>query len=171
MSNIQSYKDISPTIAKSCFIAPSADIIGDVHIGEDSSIWYGCVVRGDVHRVRIGKRTNIQDGTIIHVSRFEGPTLIGDNVTIGHQALLHACVLEDSCFVGMGATVMDYAIVESGGMLAAGALLTPKKRIRNGEIWAGNPAKFFRNMTQEEQDYIATSAQNYVDLSREYLGK
>lgn len=166
---IMKYRDISPTIAESCYIAPSADIIGDVEIGEDSGIWFGCVVRGDVNHIRIGKRTNIQDGTIIHVWRKEGPTIIGDNVTVGHQAMLHACILEDDCFVGMGATVMDMAVVESGGMVAAGALVPPKKIVRAGEIWAGNPAKYFRDMSQEEKDFIAISAQNYVNLKNEYL--
>lgn len=170
MSNLfTAYRGITPTIRSDAFIAPSADIIGDVVIGAESSIWYGVVVRGDVNYIRIGSRTNIQDGTIIHVWRKEGPTIIGDNVTVGHQALLHACIIEDNSFIGMGATVMDKAVVESGGMVAAGALVTPGKVIKNGEIWAGNPAKFFREMTQEEKDFIAISAQNYVELSREYI--
>lgn len=168
MPSILPYNNITPTIADSAFISGSADIIGDVHIGEESGIWYGCVVRGDVNYIRIGSRTNIQDGTIIHVWRNEGPTLIGDEVTIGHQALLHACELQNRCFIGMGATVMDKAIVEEGGMVAAGALVTPGKIIRKGEIWAGNPAKFFRRMNQQEQEFIAISANNYVKLANEY---
>lgn len=163
------YRGISPTIGEGSFIASSADVIGDVGIGEESGIWYGVVVRGDVNYIRIGSRTNIQDGTIIHVWRDNGPTIIGDNVTVGHQALLHACTLEDDTFIGMGATVMDKAVVESGGMVAAGALVTPGKVVKYGEIWAGNPAKFFRKMTKKEQEFIAISATNYVILANEYL--
>lgn len=163
------YRGVVPTIGERSFIAPSADVIGDVVIGDDAGIWYGVVVRGDVHHIRIGSRTNIQDGTIIHVWRDDGPTIIGSNVTVGHQALLHACVLEDSCFIGMGATVMDKATVEEGGMVAAGALVTPGKVVRAGQIWAGNPAKYFRDMTDEEKAFIAISAQNYVELKDEYL--
>lgn len=162
-------KGISPTISPKAFIAPGAAVVGDVEIGEDSAVWFGCVVRGDVNIVRIGKRTNIQDGTVVHVTRKTGPTYIGDNVTIGHSALLHACTLEDSCFIGMRATIMDGAVVESGGWVAAGALVTPNKRVLKGQIWAGNPAKYFRDLTIEEKAFIAISAENYVKHAREYL--
>ena len=160
---------ISPRISPQAFIAPGAAVIGDVEIGEDSAVWFGCVVRGDVNRVRIGSRTNIQDGTVIHVTRKTGPTIIGSNITIGHAVLLHACTLEDACFIGMRATIMDGAVVESGGWLAAGALLTPGKRVPKGQIWAGNPARFFRELTEEEQAFIPVSAENYVRHAREYL--
>lgn len=162
-------KGILPTISPKAFIAPGAAIIGDVEIGEDTGVWFGCVIRGDVNIVRIGNRTNIQDGTVIHVTRKTGPTHIGSNVTIGHSALLHACTLHDNSFIGMRATVMDGAVVESGAWVAAGALVTPGKRILAGQIWAGNPAKYFRDLTKEEQDFIAVSAQNYVEHAREYL--
>lgn len=162
------YKGIHPKIHDSAFIAPSAVIIGDVEIGEDSNIWFGCVIRGDVNSIRIGARTNIQDGTVIHVTRETGPTQIGSGITIGHRALLHACTLKDDCFVGMGATLLDGATVESGGYLAAGALLTPNKTVPKGELWAGNPAKFFRPLKPEESEYIAFSAPHYVELSKKY---
>lgn len=162
------YKGIYPKIASSAFIAPGAVIIGDVEIGEESNVWFGCVIRGDVNTIRIGARTNIQDGTVIHVTRVTGPTKIGNGITIGHKALLHACILEDDCFVGMGAVAMDFATVGKGGMLAAGALLTPNKHVQGGHVWAGNPAKFFREMTQAEKDFIPVSAQNYVNLAKEY---
>lgn len=164
-----SYNGIFPKIAEDAFIAPSADVIGDVEIGNLTGIWFGCVIRGDVAEIRIGKRTNIQDGTIIHVTRGGHPTLIGDEVTVGHQAMLHACKLEDQSFVGMGATVMDDAIVETGAMVAAGALITPGKIVKAGQIWAGNPAKYFRDLTEDEAKYIGISADNYVRHAEEYL--
>lgn len=159
---------VHPVIHATAFIAPGAAVIGDVEIGEETNIWFGCVVRGDVHRIRIGARTNIQDGTVVHVTRDTGPTAIGSDVTIGHCALLHACTLEDGCFIGMRATLMDGVIVEKGAWVAAGALVTPGKRIPVGQVWAGSPAKFFREMTAEEKAFISISARNYVDLAREY---
>ncbi len=168
MPRILPYKGVMPKIADDAYIAPGAVIIGDVEIGSESNVWFGCVIRGDVNHIRIGKRTNIQDGTVIHVTRKTGPTIIGDNITIGHSVLLHACTLEDDCFVGMHSTVMDDAVVESYGMVAAGAIVTPRKRVLKGQIWGGNPAKYLRDMKPEETDFISISAQNYVDLSREY---
>jgi gamma-carbonic anhydrase len=163
------YRGILPKIAKSAFIAPGAAIIGDVEIGEESNVWFGCVIRGDVNIIRIGARTNIQDGTVIHVTRKTGPTHIGSDITIGHSTLLHACTLEDGCFIGMHATVMDDAVVESGAMVAAGALVTPKKRIPKGQLWAGNPAKYFRDLMPEDLAFFPKSVQYYVDLSKEYI--
>ena len=163
------YKGVMPTIHELAFIAPNATIIGDVHIGAESSVWFGAVVRGDVCPIRIGERTNIQDGTVIHVTREIGPTNIGNGVTIGHSVLLHACKVQDEAFIGMNSTVMDFAVVESGAMLAAGALLPPNKLAKSGQVWAGSPAKYFRDMKQQEKDFIPISAQNYVNLSREYM--
>ncbi len=162
-------KAVWPNIHPRAYVAPGVAVIGDVVVGEDCGIWFGCVVRGDVNHIRIGARTNIQDGTMIHVTRKTGPTIIGADVTIGHSALLHACKLEDACFIGMRATVMDDVIVESGGWVAAGALVTPGKRVPKGQIWAGSPAKYFRDLTEEEQAHIMISSENYVRLAREYL--
>lgn len=162
------YKNIVPTIADNVFISPSATVIGDCVIGEESSIWFGCTLRGDVHEIRIGKRTNIQDGTVIHTTRNLSGTYIGDGVTVGHMALLHACTIEDNAFVGMGAIVLDQAVIESGAMLAAGAMLTSGKRIPAGELWAGRPAKFMRKLTQEDIDFFPVSADNYVRLAKDY---
>jgi carbonic anhydrase/acetyltransferase-like protein (isoleucine patch superfamily) len=169
MMPILPYKNILPTIGNDVFIAPTSAVIGDCVIGDESSIWYGCTLRGDVHEIRIGKRTNIQDGTVIHTTRGVSGTYIGDEVTVGHMALLHACTIESNAFVGMGAVVMDQAVIESGAMLAAGAMLTPGKRIPEGELWAGHPAKFMRKLTQEDLDFFPVSADNYVRLAKEYL--
>lgn len=166
---LYAYKDITPTLGADVFIAPSASVIGDVKIGDQTNIWYGVTIRGDVNTVRIGSRTNIQDGTVCHVTAKTGPLKIGDNVTIGHNATIHACTLEDGSFVGMGATVMDGVVVESGAMVAAGALVSPGKRVKKGEVYAGVPAKLFRPMTEDEVKYIPWSAQHYVDLAKTYL--
>lgn len=163
------YNGIYPKIHPTAFIAPGAAVIGDVEIGAHTNVWFGCVIRGDVNTIRIGERTNIQDGTIVHVTNKTGPTTIGSDITIGHKAVLHACILEDACFVGMGATAMDFATVKTGGMLAAGALLTPNKQVPGGQLWAGSPAKYFRDMTREESEWIHGSAKHYVTLGQDYL--
>ncbi|MBK9585136.1 MAG: gamma carbonic anhydrase family protein [Alphaproteobacteria bacterium] len=165
---IYPYRGIMPKIHETAFIAPSASIIGDVEIGEGTNIWYNCVLRGDVYNIKIGKSTNIQDGTVIHTtSDFQG-TYIGDGVTVGHSAILHACTVEDYGFVGMQACVMDGAVVEGMAMLAAGALLTPGKRVPRGQLWAGRPAKFMREMMEEENRYILWSAEHYRKLGQEH---
>ncbi len=157
-----------PKIDPHAYVAPGAAIIGDVEIGTHASIWFHCTVRGDVNVVRIGARTNVQDGTVIHVTRRTGPTIIGSGITIGHCVLLHACTLEDDCFIGMRATIMDDVVVESGAWVAAGALVTPGKRVPKGQVWAGSPARYFRDITPEESAFIAVSADNYVRLASEY---
>ncbi|MCB2081927.1 MAG: gamma carbonic anhydrase family protein [Hyphomicrobiales bacterium] len=163
------YKGILPKIADDAFIAPGAVVIGDVEIGSETNVWFGCVIRGDVNTIRIGSRTSIQDGTVVHVTRKTAPTVIGSGVTIGHQALLHGCEVQDGAFIGMQSMVMDNAVVESGAMVAAGAVITPRKRVPSGEIWAGNPAKHMRALTPEETAFIQTSENNYVLLAQEYL--
>ncbi len=178
MKNIIPYCGILPTIDKSVFVAPNAIITGDTIIGKNSSVWFSCVIRGDVEKIRIGENTNIQDGTVVHVTRANhaanktgdkgAPVTIGNNVTIGHSAIIHACTIQDNAFVGMGAIVMDMAIVEEYGMLAAGAILTPRKVVKKGQLWAGNPARYFRDLTDIEKDYIQISADNYRDLAAQY---
>lgn len=168
MPIIQPYKGMYPKIAEDAFIAENAVIIGDVEIGSECGIWYNVVIRGDVNTIRIGNRTNVQDGSVIHVTRKIGPTVIGSGVTIGHHAMLHACTVEDDAFIGMSATLLDFSKVESGGMLAAGAMLAPKKTVPSGEIWAGNPAKKLRDMSDEEKAFIPISAENYVLHTHEY---
>jgi len=165
------YRAAMPRIAADAFIAATAVVAGDVWIGPGSSLWFGVVVRGDVNVVRIGARTNIQDGSVIHVSRRGQVTHIGDEVTVGHMALLHDCTLEDRCFVGMQACVMDGAVVESGAMVAAGALVTPGKRVPSGELWAGRPARLLRPVTEAEMEEIAASAARYAVLAAEYRSR
>lgn len=164
------YRTRLPAIAPDAFIAETAVVVGDVEIGAGSGLWFGTIVRGDVNIVRIGARTNIQDGSVIHVSRLGQGTHIGNDVTVGHMALLHDCVLEDACFVGMQACVMDGAVVETGAMVAAGALVTPGKRVPRGELWAGRPARFLRPMTEAECADIPDSAARYARLAAEYRG-
>ena len=166
---IKPYKDITPTIDLSTFVAETAVIIGDVTLGAESSIWYGCVLRGDVNNIIIGARTNIQDGTVIHVSSTTQGTYIGDDVTVGHMALLHACTIGNRAFIGMKACVMDDAVVEDEAMVAAGALVTPGKRVPKHQLWGGSPARFMRDLTSEEIEFLQFSADRYVKLSRTYL--
>ncbi|KAA5607625.1 gamma carbonic anhydrase family protein [Roseospira marina] len=162
------YRGVWPTIAPDAFVAPGASVIGDVVIGPGSSVWFGCAIRGDVHEIRIGADTNIQDGTVIHVTKGRFGTYIGDGITIGHKALIHACTLEDGCFIGMGAVVMDGCVIESGAMVAAGALVTPGKRVKAGELWAGSPAKLKRPLTDEDTAGWPAQAEHYAALGREY---
>jgi len=163
------YKGKMPIIHESAFIAPNAVVIGDVEIGAKSSIWFNCVVRGDMNEIRIGENSNIQDGTIIHIDSRTCGTHVGNNVTVGHMCLLHACTLKDGCMVGMQATVMDGAIVESGSLIAAGALVTPGKHVGAGELWAGSPARKLRDIGDRERDMLDYIWPGYVDLSQDYV--
>ena len=165
---LYAFEGVTPTIAPDAFIAPTAAVIGDVTVGALSGIWFHCVLRGDTNFIRIGARTNIQDGTIIHVNAGSFPTIIGDDVTVGHACIIHACTLHDRAFVGMGATVLDGAIIEEGGMLAAGALLTPNKRIGPKELWSGSPAKLWRVMEAAERTRFDQTASHYVALAQRY---
>lgn len=157
-----------PRIHSSAFIAPGCRIVGDVEIGPDSSIWYNCVIRGDANRIVIGARTNIQDGTVVHCDspkpkRPEGfPTIIGDDVLIGHMAMIHGCTLEDRAFVGLGAIVMDGCRVESDAMLAAGAMLTPGKVIPSRQMWMGRPAVFTRDLNDAQLAELQMGVTGYV---------
>lgn len=173
------YNNILPNIAKKSYIAPNAIISGDTTIGEYSNIWYNVVIRGDVAPIKIGKGTNIQDGSVIHVSRAnhiqnktkneKAPTVIGDYVTIGHLAMLHACTIEDKAFIGMSSLIMDLAVIETEAMVAAGTVITPGKIVKRGEIWSGNPGKLMRKMSEEEIKFITVSAENYILLAQEYF--
>lgn len=178
MSIIRPYRGMAPRIHPTAFIAENAVLIGDVEIGPNASIWYGCVLRGDVNRIVIGEGTNIQDGTVIHcdsdkkgdyrVTGGGAPCLVGKHITVGHMALLHACTIEDGAFIGMRSVVMDFAVVESGALVGAGALVTPGKRCTAGQVWAGSPAKPLRPLSEEEKKYMAWSPRHYAELAETY---
>ncbi len=160
---------VSPTVAPDAWIAPNAVVIGDVEIGAGASIWFNCVLRGDTNRIRVGARSNIQDGSILHVNPGEGMAcLIGDDVTVGHMAIVHAAKLADRAFVAMAAVVLDGAEIASGGVLAAGAVLTPGKRIGPNEMWAGTPAKLVRVLSDDEIAKFAMTAPAYVQNARRF---
>ena len=166
---LYSLDGIFPRIAPDAWVAPTAAVIGDVELGAASSIWFHCVVRGDTNRIRIGARTNIQDGTILHVNPGEGmDCIIGDDVTVGHMAIIHAARLADRAFVAMAAVVLDGAEIASGGVLAAGAVLTPGKRIGENELWAGTPAKLVRVMSDDERAKFSMNAPAYVQNARRF---
>lgn len=165
-----------PRIHDSAFIAPGCRIMGDVEIGPDASIWYNCVIRGDVNRIVIGARTNIQDGTVVHCDSASpadpqgSPTIIGDDVLIGHMAMVHGCILEDRAFIGLGAIVMDKCHVESDAMLAAGAMLTPGKRLPARQLWAGRPAKYLRDLSDSALADMQAGVTGYVINGRIHRG-
>ena len=168
MSGVHRFAGTTPQIDPSAFIAPGARIIGDVHIGAESSVWYNSVLRGDVESIRVGARSNIQDGSVVHVTTRRWKTEIQDDVLIGHLAMIHGCIIESHGFIGLGAIVMDGCLIESGGMLAAGALLTPGKRIASGELWAGRPAKVLRMLSEDELTRNRAASTGYVELARQH---
>ena len=159
---------VAPQVADSAWVAPTATIIGDVVLGPESNVWFACVLRGDTGPIRVGARTNIQDGSVLHVAGDTLPCILGNDVTFGHMALIHACTLEDKAFVGMGAHVLDGAVIEEEGMLAAGALLTPGKRIGRRELWAGRPARKMRDMGAEERALWGETARHYGELAAHF---
>lgn len=176
MNTVRDYLDKTPQLGQRVYIDEAARVIGDVVLGDDVSVWPFTVIRGDVNFVRIGDRTNVQDGTVVHVSH-DGPhtklggfaTVIGADCTIGHKAIVHACRIEDACLVGMGSTVLDGAVIQRHGFLGAGALLAPGKVMGSGEMWLGSPAKFVRKLNDAEIDALFYSAGHYVKLKDEYL--
>jgi carbonic anhydrase/acetyltransferase-like protein (isoleucine patch superfamily) len=172
---IRPFLGIVPKIDPSAYIDEQAAVIGDVTVGADSSIWPQCAIRGDVNYIRIGARTSIQDGTVIHVTHDHAaapggrPTVIGDDVTVGHQCILHACTIENLCLVGMGSIVLDGAILREGALLGAGSLVTEGKELEGGYLWIGRPAKRVRQLTDQEKAWFKYSASHYVKLKNHYL--
>lgn len=173
---IRPYLHHLPTLGERVYIDPAAVVIGDVELGDDVSVWPMTAIRGDVNFIRIGARTNIQDGSIVHVSH-DGPhaklggfaTRIGSDVTIGHKAIIHACTIEDAVLIGMGAIILDGAVVKKHAFVGAGALVPPGKVVGEGEMWLGSPAKFARKLSEAEIEALYYSAQHYVRLKDEYL--
>lgn len=173
--NIRPYRDQSPRLGENVYVDSAAVVIGDVDLGDDVSLWPCTVARGDVNHIRIGARSNIQDGAVLHVTH-DGPytpggfpLVIGTDVTIGHGAILHACTIEDACLIGMHATVLDGARVCTQAMVGAGAVVTPGKVVGSGELWLGNPARFVRKLSDREIEQLHYSAAHYVRLKNEYL--
>jgi len=160
------FNGVLPRLDPTAWVAPGAQVIGDVEMGAGASVWYNVVVRGDVMPIRIGARSNIQDGSIVHVTRGVAATSIGDDVLVGHMAMIHGCTLMDRSFVGLGAIVMDGCVIEPEGMLGAGALLSPGKRIGPRELWLGRPAKLVRLLDDAEVARNAAGAAGYVALAR-----
>lgn len=154
------YENIKPQIDESCFVADSAEIIGRVNIDKNSSVWYGCIIRGDENTIDIGKNTNIQDGTVIHISK-EHQTEIGDYVTVGHKAIVHACKIGNNVLVGMGAILLDGVEIEDDVLIGAGSIVTPGKVIPRGSLVLGSPAKVIRELSEEEIKHLKQSAIDY----------
>jgi len=175
MKNIRRYQNITPILHETVFIDDTALVIGDVVIGKDSSIWPMTVVRGDVNKIRIGKRSNIQDNSVIHVTHphTDMPggyaVEVGDNVTVGHKVILHGCKVGNHCLVGMGSTIMDGAELEPFVLLGAGSLVSPGKVLEGGYLWLGSPVRKVRQLSDEERTWIEYSAQHYVDLKSRHL--
>ena len=168
---IYEFLNKSPFFDESCFVAPSADIIGDVSFGKESSAWFNVNIRGDVNYIRIGDKTNVQDNSCIHVMNQTGPTVIGSEVTIGHCAMIHGCTIKDRVLVGMNATILDKAVVESDVIIAAGSVVPPNKTLESGYLYMGSPAKPVRKLTEEEIESIPQYAANYVKYMRAYQQK
>ncbi len=171
MAYTAAYDGKSPRIAPSVFLAEGSAVVGDVEIGEGSSIWFGTVVRGDVNHVRIGARTNVQDLSVVHVTSRTHPTVVGDDVTVGHRAVLHGCTIHDRCLVGIGAIVMDGAVVGPDAMVGAGALVPPGMVVPPGTLVLGAPAKVKRPLTADEIAFFRTSAANYAGYAARHRGE
>ncbi|WP_087023559.1 gamma carbonic anhydrase family protein [Thaumasiovibrio subtropicus] len=174
-SHIRPYKNISPIFDQSVFVDSSAVIVGDIHLGIDSSVWPLVAARGDVNHIRIGERTNIQDGSVLHVTRVSEqnpkgyPLIIGDDVTVGHKAMLHGCTVGNRILIGMGAIILDGAVIEDDVIIGAGSLVPPGKRLESGYLYVGSPVKAARPLKEAELSFLPASADNYVRLKNEYL--
>jgi carbonic anhydrase/acetyltransferase-like protein (isoleucine patch superfamily) len=175
--NVRSFGGHTPAIGERVLIDPSSVVVGDVALGDDASVWPQVVIRGDMHRIRVGARTSVQDGCVLHITHAgpfnaDGwPLQIGNDVTIGHNATLHGCTIGDRVLVGMGAIVMDGAVVEDDVVIAAGALVTPGKRLRSGYLYAGGPAREVRQLSEKEMAYFCYSAGNYVKLKDRHIAE
>ena len=168
---IRSYQGITPTVPASCYIDPSAQLIGDVQLGEKSSVWMNAVIRGDVNSIRIGAFSNVQDCAVLHGQRYVYPVTIGDWVTIGHNATVHGCIVEDECLIGMGAVILNGAVIGAGSIIAAGAVIPEKTIIPPRSLVAGVPGKLRRTLGDDDLKLIRMYAQNYLDYTAIYLNE
>ena len=168
---IQEFLGKHPHIHKTAFVVESAAVIGDVTLGKESSVWFNVTIRGDVNWIKIGDRSNVQDNVCIHVMNQTGPTFIGDEVTIGHGAVIHGCTIKDRVLVGINATVLDKAVIESDVIIAAGTLVPPNKTLKSGFLYMGSPVKAVRKLSEEEIQSIGKYSQNYVNYSKAYSGE
>ena len=168
---LRPFRGVLPRVHSTAFVDHSAQVIGDVEIGEESSVWMTAVIRGDVHRIRIGSRTNIQDGTVVHVMRGTHPTTVGDNVTVGHGALLHGCTIEDRCLIGIGAILLNGAHIGTGSIVAAGTLIVEEMKVPPRSLVMGSPGRVKRPLTDAEAESIQDLADRYVGYRLEYMGR
>lgn len=173
---VQKFQNYTPKIGENVFIAPSADVIGRVELGDDSAVWFGAVIRGDVNHIKIGARSNIQDLSMVHVTHYKledmsdgYPTIIGDDVTVGHRVMLHGCTIEDACLIGMSATILDGAVIGKESIVGAGALVTKNKVFPPRSLIMGSPAKVIRELSDEEVAELYASASRYVTFKNEYM--
>jgi carbonic anhydrase/acetyltransferase-like protein (isoleucine patch superfamily) len=168
---IRSYKGIAPTVPETCYVDISAQLIGDVVLGEHSSIWMNAVLRGDVHSIRVGANSNIQDNSVLHGMLNKWPVIVGDWVSVGHSVTLHGCVVEDRCLIGMGSIILNGARIGAGSIIAAGTLVPEGAVVEPGSLWMGLPGKLKRKLNDEDQESILRYAKNYLGYKANYLGE
>jgi carbonic anhydrase/acetyltransferase-like protein (isoleucine patch superfamily) len=166
---LHSYEHKKPSIAKGVFIAPGAHVIGDVTLGEGASVWFNTVIRGDVHSIRIGRRSNIQDNSVVHVTTGTHATVVGDEVTVGHRVILHGCTVEDRALIGMGSVVLDGAVIGAEALIGAGSIVTPGTVIPPRVLALGSPCRVVRNLKPHEIQALAASAEHYHQLANKYI--
>ncbi len=166
---LRTYKGVSPRVPASAYVDDSAQVIGDVTLGEHASVWMNCVLRGDVHYIRVGAHSNIQDLTVMHGMKEQWPVVVGDWVTVGHQVTLHGCVVEDRCLIGMGAIILNGAKIGAGSIIAAGTLIPESTQVAPGSLWMGVPGRFVKALGRAEQDVIMRYARNYLEYKETYL--
>ena len=166
---IRPYKGITPTVPKSCYVDQSAQIIGDVILGEHASVWMNAVLRGDVHSIRVGAHSNVQDGSVLHGMKKQYGVFLGEYVTVGHMVTLHGCTIEDRCLIGMGAIILNGARIGAGSIIAAGTLIPEKTIVRPGSLWMGSPGTFRRKLEEKDQETIMRYAKNYLEYKESYL--
>jgi carbonic anhydrase/acetyltransferase-like protein (isoleucine patch superfamily) len=168
---IRSFKGMRPKIPASCYVDESAQIIGDVELGEHASIWMNVVLRGDVHSIRVGAHSNVQDCSVLHGMKQQYGVFLGEYVTVGHSVTLHGCVIEDRCLIGMGAIILNGARIGAGSIIAAGTLIPEKTVVEPGSLWMGSPGKFRRKLEEKDQESIMRYATNYLGYAKEYLAE